>query len=169
MLKHFIFGLLTLTLSNFTSVNVQAESLKGLSKDDFIEAYEEKMESAWDAYSLLYARIDPEMKNMVPGKVWTDEDRQASACIYDNMKQRGQLDKYIASVEKIDEMRDTILQNKQMNITNMQDFPEVENDSLAKVDGYIEAMQSCGYMELMQQRMQESGLWSKLMKAAAAG
>jgi hypothetical protein len=169
MLKIIISALLCLSLSNFIAMNVQAEqSLKGLSKNDFLKAYEEKMEDAWDAMSTLYGRVDPELKDMVPGKVWTNEDRVANACIYDKMKASGELDNYIASLDKLDEMRDIILENDDMTMLNMQDYPELENNNVANVGGYLEAMQSCGYMDLMQKRMQESGLWAKMMQSAAA-
>lgn len=158
---------LVLSLSAIFSAGSSADTpLTGLSKTEFLRAYEENMEAAWPAFSALYGRINPELAELVPGKEWTKEDRDASECIYDEMKAAGNLDNYISALDQLGFMRDKILENDGVTVLNMQEYPDIENNNVAKVDGYLGAMNSCGYMALMQRRMQESGLWKKMMQSA---
>lgn len=167
MLKNLMLIFFTVSVSSTCSVAAFADtSLKGLSKDEFLRAYEDNMEKAWPAFSALYSRVNPELADLVPGKEWTEEDREASACIYDEMKQSGNLDSYITALDKLGVMRDKILENNDVTVLNMHEHPDIDNSNVAKVDGYLGAMNSCGYMALMQKRMQESGLWEKMMQSA---
>ena len=160
---------ITLAIFTFSFVSLVAthvyakESLKGLPKKEFLSAFEDKMESAWNGFSLLYTRIDPSLKELIPGKEWTIEDRDVSECIYDKMVDNGKLDEYVSITDNLDSIVDVIENNKSITILTMADYPEIQQ--LNTVEGYAQAMSACGQIKLMQERMQKSGLWEKLTQA----
>lgn len=168
LVKLFIFSFFIISFTHFFSFDTQAkDSLQKLSKEEFLTAYEETMEESWPTLALLYSRINPDLKNLVPGKEWTDEDRTVSECIYDKMQSKGKLKEYISFVERLDTMEKAILANEDINVFNVSQYPEIEQ--MPSIDGYMEAISSCGLISLMQKRMTESGLWLKLTQSVGEG
>ena len=141
----------------------QAESeLSHLSRSEMLTLSETRSEEAWAAFALIYERLDPSLRDLVPGQTWTDEDRAAAACIYDKVVASDQREAYERYLLELPEISQIIVDNPDITLMTLERYPEVTQ--MPDIDGIMAFNRDCGQMALMQRRMQDSGLWMKMQE-----
>ncbi len=136
--------------------------LSALSRSEMLALSEARSEEAWAAFALLYERLDPSLTELVPGQSWTDEDREAAACIYDKVVASGQREAYERYLLDLPGISQRIVDNPDITLMTVERYPEVTQ--MPDISGMMTFNADCGQMALMQRRMQESGLWMKMQE-----
>lgn len=135
----------------------------GLSRAQVLEKTEEISESIWESMTLMYTRIDPSLKSLIPGKEWNDEDRKVAACVYDKAVESGQRDKYEKYLLNITKAAKITKNNPKVTLMTAHEIPELEK--LGSANEILKYMNACGQIKLNSERMKKSGLMEKIQQA----
>lgn len=141
-----------------------AAELAGMDRAKFVAAVETISEGIWSQQALIFTRMDPTLIDVIPGREWQEEEREATGCIYDFFAERGGLTDYASVITETIASANYIEANQGVNFTTIAGHPEAIPET--DLDEYGLSLTACGYIELQTRRMEESGLMDALFAAA---
>ena len=154
-------ALLALAASAFLLPDARADTLEApvfstMERDAYLEEYETFAGTVWEGTLLLYTRLDPALIDKIPGRVWTDEDREMAGCGYDYLAERdllGVLDDFAANGVTIIEK---IAADETITMLTVIRNPDAL-PGMMPGEEMTAAMLECGSLQLTAERMEAMG------------
>lgn len=160
-----------LSLLPFGAAATEASDLARLSKDEFMEKFEQLLPEMMAAQQELFVRFDPELaQGAIDTGPITAEERAAASCMWDKMEAQGLLEGWAKQILLGEAMMQMMRDQPDLDIVDFFMNEDVMDQHSADVpDEVIPAMQACGSITASTHRATFSPeVWAAMGAAAEA-